>query len=288
MRSFIVLLRPFRTLQRQLLGLRLGKRAPGGGINSRAAIRVQRRRFGGSLCFGFSTGLTRHGGCNIRFAAPLLGFALQCQRTRLVLGSSSRLLLGSRQRLRQFDRFPLGGNTQGGLLAPGPFGLFALHRSHPRRIKCFGMCTCCGYRFRINGSTGQSRAFCILPGSRHFKLLFFNGFLFGLRGSITPCLRCGGLEQTARACILSGVFPDAAQTLARGIAQLIKQPAQRSGYFGRMYICGGLYESRRCSLNQRRSCCQRSSAESSLERASTQRAPLGVTSFFQNGAWVFR
>ncbi len=33
---------------------------------------------------------------------------------------------------------------------------------------------------------------------------------------------------------------------------------------------------------------QRASAASSLTRASTQRAPSGVCSFFQNGAWVFR
>ena len=33
---------------------------------------------------------------------------------------------------------------------------------------------------------------------------------------------------------------------------------------------------------------QRASAASSLTRASTQRAPSGVTSFFQNGAWVLR
>lgn len=232
-RSFIVLLRPFRMLQRQLLGLRFGKRSPGGSINSRSAIRIQRRRFGGSLCFGFSTGLARHGGCNIRFAALLLGFALQCQCTHLVLGSSSRLLLCSRQRLRQFDRFPLGGNTQGGLLAPGPFGLFTLHGSHPRRIECFGMCTCCGYRFRINSSTGQSRAFCIIPGSRRFKLLFFKGFFLSLGNGITPRLRCSGFEQAAGTETLFriGVFLRKSQTLARGISQLIEQPAQRSGYF---------------------------------------------------------
>ena len=33
---------------------------------------------------------------------------------------------------------------------------------------------------------------------------------------------------------------------------------------------------------------QRASAASSATRASTQRAPAGVCSFFQNGAWVFR
>ena len=33
---------------------------------------------------------------------------------------------------------------------------------------------------------------------------------------------------------------------------------------------------------------QRASAASSLSRASTQRAPPGVVSFFQNGAWVLR
>lgn len=33
---------------------------------------------------------------------------------------------------------------------------------------------------------------------------------------------------------------------------------------------------------------QRASAASSLTRASTQRAPCGVSSFFQNGAWVLR
>lgn len=33
---------------------------------------------------------------------------------------------------------------------------------------------------------------------------------------------------------------------------------------------------------------QRSSAASSAARASTQRSPPGVRSFFQNGAWVFR
>ena len=33
---------------------------------------------------------------------------------------------------------------------------------------------------------------------------------------------------------------------------------------------------------------QRAKAWSSLTRASTQRAPSGVTSFFQNGAWVLR
>lgn len=33
---------------------------------------------------------------------------------------------------------------------------------------------------------------------------------------------------------------------------------------------------------------QRASAASSLTRASTQRAPSGVTSFFQKGAWVLR
>jgi len=33
---------------------------------------------------------------------------------------------------------------------------------------------------------------------------------------------------------------------------------------------------------------QRASAASSLTRASTQRAPAGVTSFFQKGAWVLR
>ncbi len=33
---------------------------------------------------------------------------------------------------------------------------------------------------------------------------------------------------------------------------------------------------------------QRAAASSSLARASTQRSPSGVSSFFQNGAWVFR
>ena len=33
---------------------------------------------------------------------------------------------------------------------------------------------------------------------------------------------------------------------------------------------------------------QRASAASSLTRASTQRAPWGVCSFFQKGAWVLR
>ena len=33
---------------------------------------------------------------------------------------------------------------------------------------------------------------------------------------------------------------------------------------------------------------QRAAATSSLARASTQRSPSGVSSFFQNGAWVFR
>ena len=32
----------------------------------------------------------------------------------------------------------------------------------------------------------------------------------------------------------------------------------------------------------------RAAAASSASRASTQRAPCGVRSFFQNGAWVFR
>ncbi len=34
--------------------------------------------------------------------------------------------------------------------------------------------------------------------------------------------------------------------------------------------------------------CHRSAALSSVIRASTQRPPCGVISFFQNGAWVFR
>lgn len=287
-RGLVVLLRLLRTLTSLLFGLCFGSRTPGGGIHSRPALGIQRRSFGGRLRLGLCAGFTGHGGRNIGFTAPLFGFALQGQFTRLVLRSRCSLLLGCSQCFSEIDRFLLGGNTQGGLPALGLFSLLTLHSSQPRCIECFGMCACRGQRFRFDGSADQGCLFRALCLSRYFKLLFFNGFLFRLRGSITPCLRCGGLEQTARACILSGVFPDTAQTLARGIAQLIKQPAQRSRYVGRMYICGGLYESRRCSLNQRRSCCQRSSAESSLERASTQRAPLGVTSFFQNGAWVFR
>lgn len=70
-----------------------------------------------------------------------------------------------------------------------------------------------------------------------------------------------------------GAAPPARATAGRrpGIAQLRPRPQNRT---------------QRAAL--RDSIPQRASAASSVLRASTQRSPSGVVSFFQNGASVFR